>query len=121
MSVPDRRRPFRPILERLEALDLPSNLATVREATGADPAALQSAMGAFRSDLGALNANLVGSVGTGRREVNWDDVPDAFADPNNLASNYFNTTSPAGFVLSSPGSSTFRVSADTANPTGTPA
>lgn len=118
MSAPVRRR-IRPLLlERLESLDLPSNLVSMREATGADAAAIQSAVTAFRTDLGGLNPNVPGSLGTGRREVNWDGVPDASAAPNDLPANYFNTGLPAGFVLSSPGASTFRVSAAANNPTG---
>ncbi|HKN88125.1 MAG TPA: PEP-CTERM sorting domain-containing protein, partial [Nitrospiraceae bacterium] len=37
------------------------------------------------------------------REINWDGVPDAFAAPNNLPSNFFNANSPRGAVFSTPG------------------
>ena len=56
----------------------------------------------FRTALGALNANVPGSFGSGRREINWDGVPHAFAAPNNLPANFFNVTSPRGVVLSTP-------------------
>jgi hypothetical protein len=33
--------------------------------------------------LGTLNANVPGSFASGRRETNWDGVPDNFAAPTN--------------------------------------
>jgi hypothetical protein len=74
---------------------------------------------AFRADLGALNLPGSGSVGSGRREINWDGVPDGFAAPNLLPPNFFNANSPRGVELSTPGTG-FAVSADSANPTSTP-
>ena len=50
----------------------------VQQAAGTSAAAIQSAVDAYRADLGALNPNVAGSFGSGRREINWD-VPDAFA------------------------------------------
>lgn len=45
----------------------------VREATGADAAAIQATVDAFRADLGnPNNANAAGSQAGGRREINWD-------------------------------------------------
>lgn len=45
----------------------------VREAAGADAAAIQAAVDAFRTDLGgANNGNTAGSQPSGRREINWD-------------------------------------------------
>ena len=58
----------------------------------------------FRAALGAVNPNVAGSFGTGRREINWDGVPDALAAPNNLPANFFNVNSPRGVVFSTPGS-----------------
>src|SRR5205085_3364399 len=63
----------------------------------------------FRTALGPLNANVAGSFGSGRREINWDGVPDALSAPNNLPANFFNVTSPRGVVLSTPGTG-FQVS-----------
>src|SRR4029078_10744901 len=57
-------------------------------ASAADAAGLQATVDAFRSDLGTLNPNVAGSAGSGRREINWDGVPDASAAPNGLASNF---------------------------------
>ena len=45
----------------------------VREAAGANPAGIQSAVDAFRADLGGVNnGNTPGSQPSGRREINWD-------------------------------------------------
>ncbi|MDB5921670.1 MAG: uncharacterized protein JWN13_606 [Betaproteobacteria bacterium] len=86
-------------------------------AAGANPAAIQGTVDAFRTALGTLNANVVGSFGSGRREINWDGVPDALAAPNNLPANFFNVNSPRGVVFSTPGTG-FQVSATVAS--GTP-
>lgn len=73
----------------------------------------------FRSALGALNSNDGNHQAAGRREVNWDDVPDNLADPNTLPGNYYNSASTPelarGIELSTPGTG-FMVSADSANP-----
>jgi hypothetical protein len=76
----------------------------VEQASGANPAAIQAAVDAFRADLGnPLNPNVAGSFPGGRREINWDGVPDSFSAPNNLPSNFFNVNSPRGVVFSTPG------------------
>src|SRR5437867_620642 len=97
------------------------NLAApvVFEASGASPADIQAAVDAFRDFLGALNPNVPGSFPSGRREINWDGVPDAFAAPNNLPANFFNANSPRGAVFSTLGSFV-QVSANAVNPTSTP-
>ena len=82
---------------------------------GADAAAIQDTVDAFRTALGTLNPNTAGSVGSGRREINWDGVPDQFADPNDLPLDFFNVNSPRGAVFATPGSAV-RVSADSDNP-----
>lgn len=56
---------------------------------------------------------------TGRREINWDGVPDNLSAPNNLPGNFFNVNSPRGVLLSTPGSG-LQVSANAVNPTNTP-
>ena len=73
----------------------------------------------FRNATGVLNTNVAGSFGTGRREINWDGVPDSFAAPNNLPSNFFNVNSPRGVVFSTPGTG-FQVSANAFNVSGAP-
>jgi Calx-beta domain len=60
-----------------------------RTAAGANPAGIQPAVDAFRADLGGAN-NLGGpAAASGRREVNWDGVPDTAADPNPFPGGFF--------------------------------
>ena len=73
-------------------------------AAGSTTASVQGAVDAFRAALGTLNSNVAGSFGSGRREINWDGVPNAFAAPNALPGDFFNVNSPRGVVLSTPGS-----------------
>jgi hypothetical protein len=45
----------------------------VREAAGANPAAIQASVDQFRTDLGGPNnGNAAGTQPGGRREINWD-------------------------------------------------
>src|SRR6266571_442934 len=82
-------------------------------ASGANPAAIQGTVDSFRTTLGTLNANVAGSFGSGRREINWDGVPDALSAPNLLPANFFNVNSPRGAVFSTGGTG-FEVSANAA-------
>lgn len=67
----------------------------VRQGSGANAAAIQATVDQFRADLGgALNPNNGQSFPTGRREINWDGVPDQFSSPNFLPPNFFNVNSP---------------------------
>jgi hypothetical protein len=69
----------------------------VRTASGNAPAGIQLAVDQFRSDLGDPdNGATPGSQGVGRREINWDGVPDNFAAPNLLPFDFFNRNSPRG-------------------------
>ncbi len=81
-------------------------------AAGANAAAIQGTVDAFRANLGALNPNNAGSFGSGRREINWDGVPNGFSAPNNLPANFFNVNSPRGAVFSSSAGNAFQVSAN---------
>ncbi len=94
----------------LGALSAASAAPVLFSAQGADAAAILPAVTAFRNDLGALNPNVAGSFGSGRREINWDGVPDTLAAPNNLPANFFNSNSPRGVVFATPGTG-FQVSA----------
>ena len=91
--------------------------AVVFSVSGLAPGDIQSTVDAYRTSLGTLNPNVVGSFGSGRREINWDGVPDALSAPNNLPANFFNVNSPRGVVFSTPGTG-FQVSATAAS--GTP-
>lgn len=93
-----------------------------RSAAGLSPSDIAGALDAFRLDLGALNPNNPGSVGAGRREINWDGVPDAFSSPNLMPGDFFNGATPGrarGVVFSTAGGG-FTNSADSDNPTATP-
>ncbi len=94
---------------------MPANAQTVFQAAGVNAAGIQTVVDAFRTALGPLNPNVPGSLGSGRREINWDGVPDALAAPNSLPGDIFNVTSPRGVVLSTPGAS-LQVSASAASP-----
>jgi hypothetical protein len=85
---------------------------TTFEATGGNAAAITSTRDAFRAAVGGgTTAGANGSFGGLRREINWDGVPDAFADANFLPANFFNATSPRGAVFNTPGTG-FLVSAN---------
>lgn len=71
----------------------------VRQASGANRAAIESSVDQFRADLGGSNNGVGGSFTTGRREINWDGVPDQFSEPNNFPANFFNVNSPRGVVF----------------------
>jgi FG-GAP-like repeat len=71
----------------------------VRQGSGANTAGLQAIVDQFRTDLGGANNGVGGSFATGRREINWDGVPDAFSEPNNLPVDFFNVNSPRGVIF----------------------
>jgi len=101
----------------MSAYPLAHAAAITFSASGANPAAIQATVDAFRTSLGTLNPNVIGSFGTGRREINWDGVPDALSAPNNLPANFFNVNSPRGVIFGTLGTG-FEVSATVAS--GTP-
>ena len=74
----------------------------------------------YRNLLGPDNGGAPGGDPAGRREINWDGVPDSLASPRRFPSGFFNAaTAPRarGAVLRTPGSG-LRVSADSDNPDG---
>ncbi|MBS1792207.1 MAG: VCBS repeat-containing protein [Acidobacteria bacterium] len=96
----------------------------VRQGSGANAAALQALVDQFRADLGGANNGVGGSFTTGRREINWDGVPDAFSEPNLLPLDFFNINSPRGVIFNAIEDETgaalnqFSVSATTASGVG---
>ena len=105
------------LITALSACSVQAAAQTQTTGFGASAASIQSQVDAFRTSLGPLNANVAGSFGSGRREINWDGVPDGFSAPNGLPANFFNVNSPRGAVFTTPGSG-FAVSANAAS--GTP-
>lgn len=92
---------------------------TIFESAGANPAAVTPTRDAFRAAVGGgAVAAANGSFGGLRREINWDGVPDTFADSNALPANFFNVNSPRGAVFSTPGTG-FLVSANAGGATPT--
>jgi hypothetical protein len=76
----------------------------------------------FRTRLGRDNGGVPERGFTGRREINWDSVPDEDAAPGFLSPDFFNTrTEPLarGIRFTTPGDGVM-VSADSSNPTNTP-
>jgi hypothetical protein len=77
----------------------------------------------YRAILGEPNnGSTLGSQPTGRREINWDGVPDQFAAPNFLPADFFNATQEPrarGARLTTPGTGV-QVSANSANPWAAP-
>jgi hypothetical protein len=89
----------------------------VRSGAGTSADVLVS-LTAFRTDLGTLNPNNPGSLGTGRREINWDGVPAASASPNAFPGDFFNGPAAGrarGVIFTTPGSQ-LEVSANNAAP-----
>lgn len=82
---------------------------------GNTAADITAAINSFRGAIGgANNGGAPASFGSGRREINWDGVPDSLADPNLLPGNFFNANIAGrgrGVVFSTPGSG-FMVSAN---------
>jgi len=101
--------------------------ATPMPATAAPPPAtvvsgsgdIAAVMDEYRALLGGENnGGVPGSQPTGRREINWDGVPDDAAAPNFLPGDFFNAAADPrarGALLSTPGQGV-QVSADADNP-----
>jgi hypothetical protein len=76
----------------------------------------------YRNLLGPDNGGEPGSRGTGRREINWDGVPDELAAPTLLPGTFFNDAAAPrarGAMFSTPGTGV-QVSARRDNPAGVP-
>ena len=125
------RNPSRPVaavepLEDRRHLSVTPAALQVREATAAGGptavAGIQAAVDAFRADLGnPLNGATVGSQPAGRREINWDAVPDADSSPGRFPGDFFNAVAPRGSLFTNADPrATFQVSTDATNPDAAP-
>ena len=108
------------LVPALAGLSMPAFAGfTVFESAGANPAAITPTRDDFRAAVGGgVAAAANGDFGGVRREINWDGVGAAFADPNALPANFFNVNSPRGVVFSTPGTG-FMVSANAGGATPT--
>ncbi len=87
-----------------------NRIASVFSATGDITARVNE----YRSALGEPNnGSTSGPLTSGRREINWDGVPDDKASPNFLPGDFFR---PRGALFTAPGGTGVQVSADSANP-----
>lgn len=81
---------------------------------------IRAAVARYRSLLGRDNGGAPGGQPLGRREINWDSVPDKFAEPNALPGDFFNASvapRARGALLTTPGKHV-AVSAAPHNPYG---
>ncbi len=94
---------------------------TVLTASGGAPDDVRAKVDEYRGLLGLPdNGGAPGTQPAGHRSINWDGVPDEFAAPNPLPSDFFNAPSEPrarGAVLTTPGAAV-QVSADDDNPAG---
>ncbi|HKX83651.1 MAG TPA: VCBS repeat-containing protein [Pyrinomonadaceae bacterium] len=115
---------FAALLFTLTMIQISQAAPVIRTASGANAAAIQATVDQFRTDLGGVNNGVGGHFTSGRREINWDGVPDSFSAPNFLPVDFFNVNSPRGVVFSAHttfgNAAAFMVSADSNNPTTTP-
>jgi hypothetical protein len=84
-------------------------------AAGPTAASITGQVDAFRGALGPLNANTPTNNEFGRREVNWDGVPEANSSPNAFPGDFFNggvAGRARGIEFDTPGTG-FQVSANT--------
>jgi hypothetical protein len=82
---------------------------------------IDSSVARYRALLGPDNGGEAGSKPGGRREINWDGVPDTAAAPNFLPADFFNAAQAPrarGARFATPGAGV-QVSAKSGNPTGT--
>jgi hypothetical protein len=90
------------------------------DGAAANAAGLKPTVDAYRTLLGDPdNLSKPGSQPAGRREINWDGVPDARSAPNLLPNDFFNTTVTRGAEFVSDKWNKFQVSANAVNPTHT--
>lgn len=97
----------------------PAGASTIFNDAAPTAAGLQPSVDAFRSALGGLNAPAPVNASGGRREINWDGVPGAFADPDPFPGDFFNAAAAPrarGLEVHATGDTTgFLVSSDPAD------
>ena len=101
-----------------------ASAASIVRSIGGDatPASITPTRDTFRLDIGGgTTPGANGSFGGVRREINWDGVPATQSAPNNLAANFFNSTSPRGAVFATLGTGFMVSGATTDAGTGQPA
>ncbi len=117
---------YRLSLAGISALAIASNAQaictnpTVFTDTGANAAGINNTVTQFSDALGQLNPFEPGSVGNGRRSINWDAAPDNVSAPNAFPGNFFNADfSPRarGIEFTTPGNG-FQLSATDASGVG---
>ncbi|MBI5717452.1 MAG: hypothetical protein HZC37_07175 [Burkholderiales bacterium] len=82
---------------------------------------IDAALARYRALLGPDNGGEPGGKPAGRREINWDGVPDAVAAPNFMPADFFNAAQAPrarGAHFTTPGTGV-QASAKSGNPTGT--
>ena len=84
----------------------------------ADARGLQPTVNAYRAALGNPDNGSNAPNNGGRREINWDAVPDARSAPNLLPADFLYNTARRGAVFTAAGNR-FQVSATQNNPTKT--
>jgi len=103
---------FLPMFAGCGGDDETTSQATVVSAAGDITAAVNQ----YRGVLGEPNnGGTPGPLAAGRREINWDGVPDAQASPNFLPGDFFRGR---GALFAAPGGLGVQVSADSNNPAG---
>lgn len=71
----------------------------VRKASGLNTFNLTPTIATFRQDLGGANNGVGSFYASGWRELNWDNVPDNLASPQQFPYDFYNTTSPLGIIF----------------------
>ena len=96
------------LLAAVIAVAAPAGASASVTASGPDAEAIKPALDGFRTPLGTVLPNNGLSFPTGRREINWDGVPDVLASPNAFPGDFFSVNNPRGIRLG--GAPSLRVS-----------